>query len=430
MKHPDRTISPKTHKIKSFDPVLAEKSKLSNGIPLYSIQSGTEEIVKIDMIFRAGNWYNPKPLVAEATCDMLTEGTTGMTSAEIAGKLDYYGAFLKSNANKDIAMVTLLTLKKYLEETLEILSEIIRNPAFSEQELSTYIKNKKQQFKLERSKVNSQSRIKFNEALFGPNHPYGKILQYEDHDNVKKEDLAGFHQEYYVPGNCEILLTGKIDKNVTIQIDKYIGSKNWKSRKEIIAPDFPIQATNQQEIFTPKENALQAAVRMGKVMFTKHHPDYLKMKIVTTILGGYFGSRLMKKVREEKGYTYGINALLISLVNEGYFVIVSEVGSNVCRKAIDAIKQEIKRLKKEKAGNAELDMVKNYMMGELLKSFDGPLPTSGSYLSILENNVSEYYFSNLFDEINKITAMDVMDLANKYLDEEEMILSVAGKCED
>jgi len=430
MIQPDRTQPPQTQSIESFEPVTADKSKLSNGIPVYAIQSGTEEIVKIDLLFRAGNWYNPAPLVAEATCDMLTEGTTGMTSAEIAGKLDYYGAFLRSKANKDSATVTLLTLKKYLEPTLEILSEILRKPAFPEDELSTYISNKKQQFQLERSKVNSQSRIKFNEGLFGPNHPYGKILKYEDHDKVTRNHLTEFHKEYYVPENCEMLVTGHIDNQVISRIDKHIGIKSWKPGKIINAPEFKIETTSQKEIFTPKENALQAAVRMGKVMFTKHHPDYLKMKIVTTILGGYFGSRLMKKVREEKGYTYGINAILISLVNEGYFVIVSEVGSNVCRKAIDAIKQEIKRLKQEKAGNAELDMVKNYMMGDLLRSFDGPLPTSGSYLSILENQVSEYYFSNLFNEINKITAMDVMDLANKYLDEEEMIVSIAGKCED
>jgi predicted Zn-dependent peptidase len=429
MIHPDRTQPPKTQRIESFEPVKAEKFKLSNGIPAYAIESGTEDIVKIDLQFRAGNWFQPKPLVAVATSDMLTEGTKNLTSAEIANKLDFYGAFLRANANKDIATVTLLTLDKYLEPTLDILADIIRNPAFPEHEFNTYIQNKKHQFLLERSKVNSLSRVKFNEALFGPDHPYGKILELEDHDKIKLEDMEKFHKSQYTPENCEILITGKTNREVTSLVDKYLGINDWKKQETLKQPEYNPVSAREKEIFTPKDNAVQAAVRMGKRLFTKHHPDYLKMKIVTTILGGYFGSRLMKNVREEKGYTYGINAILISMVNEGYFVIVSEVGSNVCRKAIDAIKEEIKRLKNEKVGKTELDMVKNYMTGELLRSFDGPLPTSSSYLSILENKVSENYFKILFDEINNITAPEIMELSNKYLNEEEMFLSIAGQCE-
>ncbi|MGM0497825.1 MAG: M16 family metallopeptidase, partial [Bacteroidota bacterium] len=271
MTQPDRTKQPDIKAIDTFQPVYADKKKLSNDIPLYLIQSGTEDIVKIDLMFRAGNWYQPKPLVAEATNEMLTEGTTKLSSAQIANKLDYYGAFLQTNANNDVAVVTLLTLNKHLSKTLSLLAEIVQEPIFPKDEFQTYIRNKKQHFLLERSKVNSQSRIKFKEALFGPNHPYGKILKLEDHDNVTTEDLKNFHNSYYRPKNCEILVTGQLKTDTVEQIDRYLGKPEWKKNEYPEIPTFEIQPVSQQEIFTPKEEAVQSALRMGKVLFNQHH---------------------------------------------------------------------------------------------------------------------------------------------------------------
>ncbi|MGM0530952.1 MAG: M16 family metallopeptidase [Bacteroidota bacterium] len=429
MQNTERTKQPDIQSIETLHIPSANQFRLSNNIPVYSIHSGTEEIVKIDLLFRSGNWFQPKPLIAIASNEMLPEGSRNYTAAEIAERLDYYGAFLKTNANKDVATVSLLTLKKYLRETLEILSDILINPTYPEEELNTYIKHKKQEFLLERSRVNHLSRIKFNEALFGNHHPYGKIVHLEDHDNVTRDDLLNFHKNYYTTGNCEILLTGKIDESVHQTIDEFLGTSGWKKEGKTHSPDYVPFTTSEREIFTPKENAVQSAIRIGKILFGKHHPDFPGIQVLNTILGGYFGSRLMKKVREEKGYTYGINSLLVPLVNEGYFVIVSEVGADVCRKAISAIYEEMKKLRNEKVSPEELNMVKNYMLGQLLRAFDGPLPTSSTYLNLLELRLKEDYYQQMVNTINQITADDIRELAGKYLKEEDMIRSVAGKCE-
>ncbi|MFP4525985.1 MAG: M16 family metallopeptidase [Bacteroidales bacterium] len=428
MEELNRQIPPETSIIKTFQAPEAEKSKLANGIPIYIINSGTEDIIKIDLQFKAGDWFQNKQLTAETTSEMLTEGTQSLSSVEIANQLDYYGAILKSASNKDTATVTLVTLKKHLEPLVKLLSDIVKKPNFPENELSTYIENKKQRFLLERAKVNTLSKIKFYEAIFGSNHPYGKVTEYEDFGKVKRDDLIQFHKDHYIPENCKALITGNTDTETFRIINKYFGGSDWKKGSNIAVPQYPVQSLGKQEIFTPKQDAVQAAIRIGKPVINKHHPDYLGMKIVTTVLGGYFGSRLMKNVREEKGYTYGINAILASFVYEGYFMIASEVGANVCRKAIDAIKQEIQRLKKEKVGSSELEMVKNYLTGELLRLFDGPLSTSSSYLTLMESEVSEDYFSRMFKKVNEIDAKEIIELANKYLNEEDMVLSIAGQC--
>ncbi|MFP4041565.1 MAG: M16 family metallopeptidase [Bacteroidales bacterium] len=428
MEELNRQIPPETSIIKTFQAPEAEKSKLANGMPIYIINSGTEDIIKIDLQFKAGDWFQNKQLTAETTSEMLTEGTQSLSSVEIANQLDYYGAILKSASNKDTATVTLVTLKKHLEPLVKLLSDIVKKPDFPENELSTYIENKKQRFLLERAKVNTLSKIKFYEAIFGSNHPYGKVTEYEDFGKVKRDDLIQFHKDHYIAENCKALITGNTDTETFRIINKYFGGSDWKKGSNIAVPQYPVQSLGEQEIFTPKQDAVQAAIRIGKPVINKHHPDYLGMKIVTTVLGGYFGSRLMKKVREEKGYTYGINAILASFVYEGYFMIASEVGANVCRKAIDAIKQEIQRLKKEKVGSSELEMVKNYLTGELLRLFDGPLSTSSSYLTLMESEVSEDYFSRMFKKVNEIDAKEIIELANKYLNEEDMVLSIAGQC--
>ncbi len=428
MEELNRQIPPETSIIKTFQAPEADKSKLANGMPIYIINSGTEDIIKIDLQFKAGDWFQNKQLTAETTSEMLTEGTQSLSSVEIANQLDYYGAILKSASNKDTATVTLVTLKKHLEPLVKLLSDIVKKPDFPENELSTYIENKKQRFLLERAKVNTLSKIKFYEAIFGSNHPYGKVTEYEDFGKVKRDDLIQFHKDHYIAENCKALITGNTDTETFRIINKYFGGSDWKKGSNIAVPQYPVQSLGEQEIFTPKQDAVQAAIRIGKPVINKHHPDYLGMKIVTTVLGGYFGSRLMKKVREEKGYTYGINAILASFVYEGYFMIASEVGANVCRKAIDAIKQEIQRLKKEKVGSSELEMVKNYLTGELLRLFDGPLSTSSSYLTLMESEVSEDYFSRMFKKVNEIDAKEIIELANKYLNEEDMVLSIAGQC--
>ncbi len=430
MENPERTQQPAIQTISSIHIARAQQHTLSNGLPVYAIESGTEDIVKVDLLFRAGNWFQPKPLVAEATCEMLSEGSQNYTSRQIAAQMDYYGAFLRTAANKDVANVSLLTLKKYLSPTLQVLADVVKKPTFPQQELITYLNNKKQHYQLEYTKVNTLSKVHFNEALFGSHHPYGRILQLEDHDQVGRDDLGDFHQKHYTADQCALLVTGKIDESVFQSLEEQLGGEDWKgSGNTIQTPDFRPFTTTETEVFTPKPDAVQSALRIGKVLFNKRHPDFPGLQVVNTILGGYFGSRLMKKIREEKGYTYGIFSVLVPMVNEGYLTIASEVGANVCRKAIDAIYEEIKKLREEKVGQPELTMVRNYMMGQLLRAFDGPLPTASTYMSLMEMNLDEDYYQRVVYTVNNITPEDIRELANKYLNEQEMVRSVAGKCE-
>ncbi|MCK4464295.1 MAG: insulinase family protein [Bacteroidales bacterium] len=423
----NRKITPEYHQIKEIPIIRAEKHHLSNNVPLYTINAGSLDIIKIEFIFKAGSWFEPIPLVSSATNAMLNEGTTNRTSEQISETFDYYGAFFHLNVDKDTASIVLFTLKKYLSETLTVIEDIIKNSIFPEKEFEVYINKLKQHFIIEKNKVKTLARDKFLESLFGKDHPYGSEISLENFDQVTTDQLIDFYKKFYYAKNCQIIVAGKIDSNLINIFEKYFGENDWKGNGSFFDRPIPVTSPKQGEYYVKKDKAVQSAIRIGKVLFNKLHPDYPGMLVLNTILGGYFGSRLMKNIREEKGYTYGISSLIISLHHSGYLTIVSEVGADVYKKAIREIYKEIKILREKPVPYDELTLVKNYLLGELLRMFDGPFALADSFRSILEYELNYDFYMKTIETIKNISPEEIITLARKYLHEGSFTQVVAGK---
>jgi zinc protease len=423
----NRKKTPEYHQIKEIPIIRANKHLLSNNMPLYTINAGILDILKIEFLFSAGSWFEPMPLVATTTNVMLNEGTTNLTSEQISETFDYYGAFLQLNTDKDTASIVLFTLKKYLKETLTVVEDIIKNSVFPEKEFEIYINKTKQQFIVERNKVKTLARDKFLESVFGKNHPYGLKISLENFDNVTIDQLIKFYKKTYHANNCQIIVAGKIDDELISYFEKYFGKNDWKRNGRQKSVDIPVTGSKHREHFIKKDNAVQSAIRIGKILFNKLHPDYPGMNVLNTILGGYFGSRLMKNIREEKGYTYGIFSLILSLHNSGYLTIVSEVGIEVCKNTINEIYKEIRTLREKPVPGDELNLVKNYLLGELLRMFDGPFVLADSFRSILEYGLDYDFYTKTIDTVKNITPEEISALARKYLKEDSFTQVVAGR---
>jgi len=423
----NRKKTPEYHQIKEIPIIRAEKHHLSNNIPLYTINAGSLDIIKIEFIFKAGSWFEPIPLVSSATNAMLNEGTTNRTSEQISETFDYYGAFFHLNVDKDTASIVLFTLKKYLSETLTVIEDIIKNSVFPEKEFEVYINKRKQHFIIEKNKVNTLARDKFLESLFGKDHPYGSDISLENFDQVTTDQLIDFYKIFYHAENCQIIVAGKIDSNLINTIEKFLGKNDWNGNSRYVDRPIPVTSPKQGEYYIKKNKAVQSAIRIGKVLFNKLHPDYPGMLVLNTILGGYFGSRLMKNIREEKGYTYGISSLIISLHHSGYLTIASEVGADIYKDAIKEIYKEIRSLREKPVPLDELTLVKNYLLGELLRMFDGPFALADSFRSILEYGLNYDFFYKGIDTVKNITPEEILSLAQKYLNEGSFSQVVAGK---
>lgn len=403
-----------------------ERYLLANGIPVYRINSGTQDLVMIELIFNAGSWYQQFPFAATGANLMLREGTAGLTSTAIAEKLDFYGAHLETSVEKDHAYVRLYTLSKHLHQTLPVLEDIIKNPSYPEDECSVITLKQKQQLTVNMQKVNYLARTRFNSLLFGSNHPYGRFIEPEDLDKSTTGQFRDFHRDFYHAGNCMIMVAGKLPDSLPPMLQDAFGRNDWQGTP-VERLEFKAEPALQKELYIPKDDALQSALRMGRQMFSRSHRDFAGIHFLNTLLGGYFGSRLMSNLREDKGYTYGVGSAIIPLKHSGYFFISAEVGSDVTRDAIREIENELNRLCNDLVPDEELSLVRNYLQGSFLRSIDGPFALAEKYCEIMLDGFDTDYFIEMLEIHQSINATQLRDLAQKYLRPEEMYCLIAGK---
>lgn len=424
----DRSKQPASKSIEAIRFPDAEKYKLKNGTPVWMLKSGTQKIVRLEFIFKAGRWYETKKLMATLTNIMLNEGTKNHTSKELALLFDYYGSYISFSAEADRAGVILFSLSKYLEASIKLVKDILENSIFPENELKILLNNKKQEFLINQTKVSYLSSKRFMQAIFRNGHPYGKKTDISDFDKTKRNTLLGHYENCYLNREVNILASGYWDFDLHALLDQYFGQNIVNPVIEFSDRTKIIENTAKEIIIIKKPEALQSSLRIGKPAINRTHPDYSGLKILSTLLGGYFGSRLMKNIREEKGYTYGISAYLVSNEHAGYFVIGSEVGSDVCQKAVDEIYHEIRLLKGKPVSKKELTLVKNYLLGSWLRMFDGPIATAESLRVLIDYGYDKSYWENSVSTIQNITPEQLTKLANRYFDEHSFTEVIAGKC--
>ncbi|MFA8433581.1 MAG: M16 family metallopeptidase [Marinifilaceae bacterium] len=426
----NRTIPPVFHTIDKVNLLKSKQMELSNKIPMHIINGGSQEVVKIEFVFQAGIWFQESKVIAAMTNSMLNEGTFTMNAHQIAEKLDYYGAYLGFTTNTHSATVTLYSLNKYLDHTLPIVEDVIKNSNFPEKEFNTILNNKKQNYIVEHQKTKILAKDSFLALLYGKEHPYANNIQESDFDKVTRDKLVTYHKQHYTPSNCRIIIAGKITPEVITQLEEKFGETAWPATKSQAYSSHNQQDTSPQKIHIEKKDSVQSAIRIGRKLFNKTHPDYIGMQLLNMVLGGYFGSRLMSNIREDKGYTYSIGSIHVPYPEGGHFVILTEVGTQVCSEALKEIYFEIARLRNELIPEEELELVKNYITGEILRNLDGPFALSESLRSNLPYGMDNSYYQDFLTGIRKISAEKLRELANTYLQEKDLYEIVAGHKEN
>lgn len=423
----NRTVAPEFKTIEKINIIKASEQLLDNGLPVYTINAGSQELTRIEFIFKAGMFYQDRPLLASTANTLLENGTSKHNALQLSEGIDFYGSFLELGVGQDYSCVTLYSLNKYLNESLVFVEEILKDSVFPQNELEIHLTNKKQKHQINSQKVSHLVRRRFTELLFGEKHPYGIDVKTGDFDTLKQKQVIDFYRNFYSSKNCFIVVSGNLPKDLFTTLNTHFGKENWGEQK-LTTKAFPaIQTATQQKNLVEKNDAIQSAIRIGRILFNKTHPDYFKFQVLNTILGGYFGSRLMANIREDKGYTYGIGSGLSSLVNSGYFYISTEVGADVTKNALEEIYKEVKRMREELVGAEELETVRNYILGQFLRSVDGPFALADKFKAIKEFGLDYSYYTNYFAAVKNVTPQEVRDLANKYLQEKDLIECVAGK---
>ncbi|MCF8284608.1 MAG: insulinase family protein [Sphingobacteriales bacterium] len=420
----NRTEAPQAFPLNTVQLLKAKPVTLANGLLVYTVDGADEEVIRLEIVFTSGMRAEHKKLVATATNYLLNAGTANMTSAEIMEKLDFYGAFYQHDNQLDRCSVSLYTLKKYFEETLTIFAEFIQKPTFPEEELETYIKNSIQRFEINNAKNDFRARREFHKTLFGE-HPYGRKVEVDDFDELTREDIVAYHKEHYALHNAKFILSGNFNSYELNALQKAFYTFSSQEKSNIQYPK--VNPVNPVIFFEERAEALQSAIRIGKQFVLKTHPDYIQLSILTTVLGGYFGSRLMTNIREDKGYTYGIGAGIYPLLDTSFFYIATEVGVDVTQKALDEIYSEIHRLTKEYIPDEELQLVKNYLKGAYIGSIENIFSHADKFKSIDLYDLDYGYYERYFKIIDETTSERLLQLAKEYFQRNTLTEVVIGK---
>lgn len=395
------------------------KFVLNNGVAVYAIDAGAEEVVQLELVFKAGNWYEQKNLVASTTNHMLKNGTSQKNAFAINEHFDYYGSYLNRACYNETATVSLHSLTKHLHELLPVIQELITDSTMPEAELDIYRQNMKQKLEVNLKKCDFVSNRLIDEYLFGINHPYGKYSSTIAYDALHPEQLRRFFDQYYVNGHCTIFVAGKLPHNIETLLNESFGSLPL-NKVQLPHLTHPAEAAAEKKyrIINDKEG-IQGAIRIASHFPGIHHPHFTKAQVLNTLFGGYFGSRLMSNIREDKGYTYGIHSYMQNHVQQSAWMISTEAGKEVCEATITEVYKEMQVLREKTVPEEELLLVKNFLIGTILGDLDGPFHIIGRWKNIILNELAEDYFYTSVAGIKNVTTKEIQELANQYLHPEK-----------
>lgn len=418
---PDRKTAPHIKDAVEYEIALKQPEVfvLDNGVSVYNVNAGTEEVVQIEWVFKAGNWYEKQKNISSATNFLIKNGTSKKTAYEINEFVDFYGAYLNRACYNETAVVTLHCLTRQLEHILPVVQELFLDAVFPESELQIFKQNMKQKLAVNLQKCDFIAGRQIDEILFGTKHPYGVYSELADYDLIDVVKIKKYYDQYYKNGHCTIFSAGILPANYSQLLNKFFGTIPF-NKVALEYPSHLIMPSEQKKFnIVNDENGVQGAIRIARPFPTRLHPDFPKVQVLNALFGGFFGSRLMNNIREDKGYTYGIYSFLVNHSHAGAWMISTEAGRDVCKATIDEVYFEMEQLRNGVIDAQELLLVKNYLIGTLLGDLDGPFQIIGRWKNLILNELGDSFFYKSVDTIKNITAEELKELAIKYLNPDE-----------
>ena len=413
----NRTIAPPIIDATEFNLKLPHYTlfHLDNGVPVYSVDGGAQDVLQIELVFYAGNFFENKKGVAATANYLLKNGTKTRTALEINEAFEYYGASCSRACYNETAALSLHTLSKYTEKLLPVMKDMLTEAIFPQEELEIFVQNAKQRLVVNLQKCEFVAGRLIDKYIYGEDHPYASFTDAPDLDALTVAELKSFYKTYYLNGQCVIFVAGKLPKNMQEMLNENFG-KLTLSKPEFRLTDIKTTPVAEKKFRIENDaNAVQGAIRIAQPFPNRHHPDFKKVIVLNTLYGGFFGSRLMSNIREEKGYTYGIYSYLQNHIQESAWLISTEAGKDVCEETIAEVYKEMKLLRETPVDEEELSLVRNYMIGGILGDLDGPFQVIGKWKNIILNNLDENYFYDSVEAIKITSAKELQALAQKYL---------------
>lgn len=418
----DRSQIPETRIPSKLPEISYSLRQLSNGLSVYSAQD-EEELVRISFFFECGSLYENKSGLASALSKLILSGSKKHSAYEIEETLDFYGAYTDIDCTYSYISFTVFCVKANVNPILEFLGEVLMDVEIPEKEFRLYIDKSIENLKVNEQKTSFLARRLFHENMYGSAHPYGQSMKANDYSALTCEEIQAYYEEYFKLSLTQVQVNTLLNEQALLLLSRFPrGTTKFRAEASLLS-----EGGKHMEYHHP--DAVQASLYLGMPCLTRQDPDYPAWSLMITLFGGYFGSRLMKNIREEKGYTYGISAGTHHLPDRSFLGIRSDVKNEAKQECVNEIFKEIERLKTTPIAEEELLTVKNYMLGSLQRSFDGSLAVGDRYRVLLDHKLPLDYYQSYSQKILHLNKEDIHTIANKYLDTNTLHVVIVGHIE-
>ena len=411
---------------------LAEREILSNNMVLLHAERKALPIVTVVMAVRAGSIVesSDKAGLAYLTAALLNEGTAKRTSREISEAIEFVGGSLSASAGQDYATISLSVLKKDVDLGFDLLSDMVMNPAFNDDEINRKKKITKNWLVQQNEEPGAVASIAFSKAVFGK-HPYARQVQgtVDSLDLISRQDIVDFHNTFFSPNNTIMSVVGDISRDeLRSLLEKHLGK--WQ-QKTVTAIDLPaVRASDNPTVIKIDRDLVQANIIFGHVGISRDNPDYYAVSVMNYILGGGgFVSRLMDNIRDNKGLAYDVHSYFSASKFSGSFRAGLQTKNESANTAIDEVLREMERIRTEPVSDKELQDAKSYLTGSFPLRIDSNSKIAGFALAVEFNDLGLDYVDKYPSLINAVTKEDILRVANKYLDTKNYVLVVVGNIE-
>ena len=409
-------------------PLVPATHPLPNGNTLFYFPNANIDLVKLDFTFEAGSAYQQLRSQAHAANQLFGEATSLHEASAIAEFLDFRGIVVERMADVCQGNISFYFLRKYAQELFPLLREMFDHPLVTPQLFEAYVGRRRQTIATNFQQTKYRARNRFYELLYGFDHPMGCYATVDDLDLLSLDAVSAFMRQHYQLANAHIILGGCVDSELLALADRYLAPSPYAPQSPIRLPQ-PPQLSDEQTDALLMPAAVQSSLRIGSILpFQWDHPDYAPFMVLNTILGGYFGSRLMSNIREDKGYTYGIYSQTQIFRDSIVFFITADVAAEATRSAVEEVFREIALLQQQPVPDEELERVRNVMMGDFIRSIDGTFEISERYRQMVFTHVTEQFTDNYLHAIQHVTPATLQRLAQKYLT--TLTTVTAGPCND
>ncbi|MBR1783924.1 MAG: insulinase family protein [Bacteroidales bacterium] len=395
------------------------------------LQSSSTPLVRIDVVDEAGSAYQAMPLCASAALRLHTCASATMSQAEVSEWIDYRGVVLEHTPDVLAATTTVYTLSKYAQEVCSLLAGLRREPLFPQREFDVYRAQRRQEVAEAMMRPRDVARRLWYSRLFGREHPLGRYATTADAERLSLDEVRRHYaQRFNAP---RVLLSGAVDAGLERAAEELLGSGVQPRAVDRVGSLAPMPGIDggSEPLYEHIDGTTQASLRAGRVLPVDwRDPDYAGLMLLTTLLGGYFGSRLMGNLREDKGYTYGVYARTQLYRGCVVFYIAADVAAHAAGPAEAEVRRELRRLAAEEVDGAELDLVKTVMAGDFMRSVDGVFERAERVCGMVQAGVDETLTDNLRGVLASATPSYLRSLAAKWLREDDMVYCRAGNLDN